>query len=81
MGCELVTFDKKDAEEYGMTYHTPFLRFPKEQKEESVNIDFFFCGEPKDREPYLLQLKLLLENAGYIVEYVIPHNKNEYISY
>ena len=81
MGYELVTFDKKDAEEYGMTYHTPFLRFPKEQKEESVNIDFFFCGEPKDREPYLLQLKLLLENAGYIVEYVIPHNKNEYISY
>lgn len=81
MGYELVTFDKEDAKQYSMTYHTPFLRFPKVQEEPILEVDFFFCGEPKDREPYLLWLKSLLEEVGYIVKYVIPHNECEFISY
>lgn len=81
-GFQLVTFDPQDAIRYGMSYHNQFLRFPKsEELACRVDIDFFFAGIPKDREPYLLRIKAFLESKGYKCYFVIPHSSSEYISY
>lgn len=82
LGFQLVTFDPQDAIRYGMSYHNQFLRFPKpEELTCKVDIDFFFVGIPKDREPYLLKIKAFLESKGYKCYFVIPHSSSEYISY
>lgn len=83
MGYELVTFDKEDALQYGLTFHNPFIKLPLEDERTTPepDIDFFFCGAPKDREAYLLQLKNILEKAGYNCMFIIPHSPSEYISY
>lgn len=81
-GFRLVTFDPQDATQYGMIFHHQFLRFPKpEELACKVDIDFFFVGIPKDREPYLLKIKSFLEEKGYTCCFIIPHSKDEFISY
>lgn len=82
LGFENVTFDNQDAIKYSMTYHNQFIRLPENKEDKKVNdIDFYFCGLPKDRENLLINLKKNLETIGFKCLFIIPHSTKEYISY
>lgn len=81
LGFKLVTFDSEDAFKYKMSFHNQFLRFPEKEDVEKEDIDFYFLGEPKDREKYLVKLQIYLEKIGYVCKFMIPHTSDDFITY
>ena len=81
LGFELVSFDSQDANQYDMTFHNQFLRFPTQTSGTAPDVDFYFVGGPKDRENYLMELRKFLELRGNICRFLIPHSPQEFISY
>ena len=81
LGFELVSFDSQDANQYDMTFHNQFLRFPTHTSGTTPDVDFYFVGGPKDRENYLMELRKFLELRGSTCRFLIPHSPQEFISY
>ncbi len=83
MGYELMTFDPKEAYDFGMTYTEQFYRFPKDNGEEYIKFDFFFCGVSKDRSQRLSKLKEELEGKGFRCKFMVipPMDRISYEEY
>ena len=80
MGYHLVTFDPQEALEYGMQYAEQFYRYPSERSD-SINYDFFFCGEKKDRGQRLEDLEKKLTQMGFRCLFIVIGRDDKPISY
>jgi len=79
-GVKNLTFDIIDSQKFDVPFHPQFLRFPIHTLTNNINYDFYFVGQPKNREKTLLSLKELLEKK-YSCLFIIPKKPGEGISY
>ena len=82
-GILLSTFDRADAEKYGISFREQFYcHIPKEERENRTDYDFFFCGLSKDRKKDILNLLAHLRDLGYSLKVIMPESESskEYIS-
>lgn len=75
----LSTFDPDDSKKYGLALYCNVNRKVDVANAEN-DCDFYFVGLPKGREKELNKIKITLESKGYKTKFIIPKNKNEYIS-
>lgn|GEM_PF-2481197 len=59
------TFDKQDAEKYGLFYAGQYYRFPESTKECNLEYDFVFAGLRKDRGEKIDSFKQTADKLGF----------------
>ncbi len=75
----LSTFDPDDSLHYGIQLYCNVNRKIKLDNN-GIDYDFYFVGLPKGREAVLNKLKDELLRKGYRIKFIIPQNRNEYVS-
>lgn len=79
--CELVTFDKKNAEDYQIKfkhYYYPYMERRINTIDSQYTQDIFFIGEDKGRLSELLQWKEIFENQGLKCKFLILKTKHKF---
>ena len=87
MDCEIYTFDKRNAQKYGISFkhfYYPYISLGDVDLSENNDksngsdlSDIFFVGQDKDRLAYLLQLKKVFSEIGLTCDFHIkrtPHS-------
>lgn len=79
--CELVTFDKKNAEDYQIKfkhYYYPYMERRINTIDSQYTQDIFFIGEDKGRLSELLQWKEIFEDQGLKCKFLILKTKHKF---
>ena len=83
--CELVTFDKKNADDYQITfkhYFYPYMEHRVYTSDSYCTQDIFFIGADKGRLNELLKWKNIFEHQGLTCKFMILKTKHKfYIRY
>lgn len=77
--AEVWTFDKKDAEQFGLHYSNQFYFRPDDQHDERSEESVFFVGADKNRMQLLCSVSKKLSQIEYVSDFfVLPDQNQEY---
>lgn len=77
--AEVWTFDKKDAEQFGLHYSNQFYFRPDDQHDERNEESVFFVGADKNRMQLLCSVSKKLSQIEYVSDFfVLPDQNQEY---
>lgn len=70
-GFEFYTYNQHDAEKYGMKLTTQVYRKNWNIFNNSIERDFYFIGKSKNRDEIISNLRNILTNKGFVVDFRI----------
>lgn len=78
---EFWTFDKQDAEKYGLKYNPQFYTSCIKLNEKDIKQDVVFLGRAKNRKNDLLKLQKQLETRGISTKFAIIETEKDIMKY